>query len=124
MVRMQERWQEHVAAAREADMSLADYARRHGLKVRSLYRAKRKAKLEKTATRVRHPQGEASPLGAGAFVPVVLKAETNCAEDRAERLTLRAQLPNGVQLSWTHGGGDGQALSNVLQALAGLPCSN
>ena len=126
MAKRQERWRDHLAAARDADVPLAEYARRHGLKAHNLYDAKRRAR-DALALRGRHTPAQASPVGAGAFVPVVVKADanaTNAAQDRPDSLILRAQLPNGVQLSWTHGDDNAVALSNVLQALASLPCSS
>ena len=129
MAKRQERWRDHLAAARDADLPLAEYARRHGLKAHNLYDARRRAR-DALAVRGRHTPAQASPVGAGAFVPVVIKADanatnaTNAAPGRPDSLTLRAQLPNGVQLSWTHGEDNALALSNVLQALAGLPCSS
>ena len=126
MAKSQERWRDHLAAARDADLPLAEYARRHGLKAHNLYDARRRA-CDALAVRGRHTPAQASPVGAGAFVPVVIKADanaTNAAQDRPDSLILRAQLPNGVQLSWTHGEDNALALSNVLQALAGLPCSS
>lgn len=123
MAKRQERWRDHLAAARDADIPLAEYARRHGLKAHNLYDAKRRAS-DALAVRGRHTPAESSPLGAGAFVPVVIKADASPAKDRTDSLTLRAQLPNGVQLSWTQRECNSEALSNVLQALAGLPCSS
>jgi hypothetical protein len=122
MTSKQEQWQAHVAAARDADMALSDYARQHGLSVRSLYNAKRKAKVAKVSVPQRRTLAAATG-DARAFVPIVVKTETNEARDRGETVVLRAQLPNGVQLSWTHRG-NGLSLSQVLDALAGLPCSN
>lgn len=116
-------WHEHVAAARDADVPLAEYARRHGIKVRSLYNAKRKAGIAKTLL-----QGQETPLqgpraGKSAFVPVVIKSDALASNGHAETLALRAELPNGVQLAWVHRAGD-RALADVLQALAGLSCSS
>lgn len=126
MAKRQERWRDHLAAARDADIPLAEYARRHGLKAHNLYDAKRRAR-DALALRGRHTPAQASPVGAGAFVPVVIKADanaTNAAQDRPDSLILRAQLPNGVQLSWTQRECNSEVLANVLQALAGLPCSS
>lgn len=126
MAKRQERWRDHLAAARDADIPLAEYARRHGLKAHNLYDAKRRAS-DALAVRGRHTPAQASPVGAGAFVPVVVKADanaTNAAQDRTDSLILRAQFPNGVQLSWTQRDDNSEVLANVLQALAGLPCSS
>lgn len=126
MAKRQERWRDHLAAARDADIPLAEYARRHGLKAHNLYDAKRRAR-DALAVRGRHTPAQGSPVGAGAFVPVVLKVDANAmnaAKDLLDSLTLRAQLPNGVQLSWSHRDGNDPALGRVLQALAGLPCSS
>src|SRR3954465_2933173 len=101
MTSKQEQWQAHVGAARAADMALSDYARQHGLSVRSLYNAKRKAKVAKVSVPQRRTLAAATG-DARAFVPIVVKTETNEARDRGETVVLRAQLPNGVQLSWTH----------------------
>jgi transposase-like protein len=124
MTSKQEQWRAHVAAARDADMALSDYARQHGLSVRSLYNAKRKAKAAKVSVPQRRTLAAAATGDARAFVPIVVKTETNEARDRGEAVVLRAQFPNGVQLSWTHRGGNGLSLSQMLDALAGLPCSN
>lgn len=123
MAKKQERWREHLAAARDADMPLAEYARRHGLKVHTLYDARRRAD-DALAVSVRRTPAAASRLGVGAFVPVVIKADASCARERSDSLTLRARLGNGVQLSWTQRDDNGVVLANVLQALAGLPCSS
>ena len=126
MAKRQERWRDHLAAARDADIPLAEYARRHGLKAHNLYDAKRCAS-DALAVHVRRMPAQASPVGASAFVPIVVKAganATNAAEDRTDSLILRAQLPNGVQLSWTQRDDNSEMLANVLQALAGLPCSS
>jgi len=111
----------HVAAAGEAGTALSEYARQHGLNVRSLYGAKRMAK----AAQPEQPTLTAAAReDAPAFVPVVVKPEASAARDLGEAVALRAQLPNGVQLSWTHRGGNSSALSEMLVALVGLPCSN
>lgn len=124
MTDKQGEWQVHVAAARDAGMALSDYARGHGLNVRSLYKANRKAKISKASTTQQRVLAASATGDARAFVPVVVKAEANAGRDHGEAVTLRAQLSNGVQLSWTHRGNDGASLSQMLQALAGLPCSN
>ena len=82
MAKRQERWRDHLAAARDGDLPLAEYARRHGLKAHQLYDAKRRANAA-LAVPVRRTRAEASRLGAGAFVPVVIKAAASCAKERA-----------------------------------------
>jgi hypothetical protein len=126
MAKRQERWRDDLAAARDADLLLAEYARRHGLKAHNLYDARRRAR-DALAVRGGHTPAQASPVGAGAFVPVMVKADanaTNSAQDRPDGLILRARLPNGVQLSWTQRECNSEVLANVLRALAGLPCSS
>jgi hypothetical protein len=123
MAKRQERWRDHSAAARDAELPLAEYARRHGLKVHTLYDARRRANVA-LAVPVRRTRAGASRLGVGAFVPVVIKADASLAKERSDSLTLRARLANGVQLSWTQRDDNSAVLTNVLQALAGLPCSS
>ena len=123
MAKRQERWRDHLAATRDGDLPLAEYARRHGLKAHQLYDAKRRANAT-LAVPVRRTRAEAPRLGVGAFVPVVIKADASCAKERSDSLTLCARLANGVQLSWTQRDDNSEVLAKVLQALAGLPCSS
>ena len=78
-----ERWRDHLAAARDANIPFLEYARRHGLKVHNLYDANRRAN-DAPAVHVRRMPAGASPVGAGAFVPIVIEADanaTNAAKD-------------------------------------------
>lgn len=113
------KWQEQLKAAEASGMSLAGYAAQHGIKVRSLYDARR------SRSKVKAVPGER----ASAFVRVKLKPKS------AVRVTpdvhqigavapfaMQARLGNGVVLSWTHAAPGGQALTSLLHTLAELPC--
>lgn len=113
------KWQEQLKAAEASGMSLAGYAAQHGIKVRSLYDARR-SRLKAKATQERQ---------ASTFVRVKLKPvpPAKAAPDAHQGgavapLAMQARLGNGVVLSWTHVTPGGQALASLLHTLAGLPC--
>jgi hypothetical protein len=112
-----ERWRGHIEAAREAGMSLAQYARAHALSRHTLYLASQQMRREAPASVKRRPTKnppKPKPLArAGAFVALRVAAQA---------IALRARLPNGVAVEFTClAPGSYPA---VLSALAGLPCSN
>ncbi len=113
------KWQEQLKAAEASGMSLAGYAAQHGIKVRSLYDARRSRSKAKAAPGER----------ASAFVRVKLKPapSAKAAPDARQAgavatLTMQARLGNGVVLSWTHDASCVQVQVELLHTLARLPC--
>jgi hypothetical protein len=105
------RWRAHVTAARKQGMSLAHYAREHGISRYTLYAAERQLRSagEATAKRLaRRARGSVA-----AFVPVEVAESAPAA--------VRARLPNGVQLEFGHL--DASACATLVGMLAALPCS-
>jgi len=102
----QQYWLKHLQACDASGQTTIDYARAHGIKVRSLYAA-RKALTEKSQPpplpsrfqRVRVDAGPAVGVGPGQW---------------------QVQLPNGVAVSFT-GEVEARLLSLVLTTAAGLP---
>lgn len=109
------KWQEQLKAAEASGLSLAGYAAKHGINVRRLYEARRqrpRAKAVSAFTRVNlkgQPAAKAVPQAhhAGAVAP----------------LSMQARLGNGVVVNWMHDASRDPALTSLLHALAGLPCS-
>jgi hypothetical protein len=108
-----ERWHSHLTAAREQRISLARYAREHGLSRFTLYAAQRQWRSEQLAAAKRASRRASSMVSsASPFVRVELARPAGW---------LRARLPNGVELEF--GNVDSTACSTVLGMLAALPCS-
>lgn len=126
-----QRWRKHLKRAAARGITLTQYAKENGLSRHTLYAASQQQRAEQRPERdqakpaLRH-QSKAS---RSAFIAVRLP-------EVAERMTvssaavLQARLPNGVQLGIEVGavqssqGASTQApWAQVLQALAGLPCS-
>jgi hypothetical protein len=107
-----ERWRAHLTAARTQGMSLAHYARAHGISRYTLYAAQRQlrsgAKLTKRSARRAGAQPNATP-----FIPVQVAAPA--------RAAVRARLANGVELEF--GQLDTGACATLVRMLAALPCS-
>lgn len=113
------KWQEQLRAAEASGMSLAGYAVQHGIKVRSLYDARR------SRSKVKAVPGER----ASAFVRVKLKPAPSAKAvpdvhqiDAVAPFAMQARLGNGVVLSWTHAASCVQVQASLLHTLAGLPC--
>lgn len=106
------RWRPHLRAAKAAGVSLAQYARKHGLSRHTLYAALREERDRRGA---RSREGaKATPVARrrpamSAFVPVRVAGA---------RLTVR--FPSGVALEChdLEGG-----LAELIATLAALPCS-
>jgi len=108
-----ERWRAHLAAAREQGISIAHYAREHGLSRFTLYAAQRQARIEQLAAAKRSRRRDTSVVAsASPFVRV---------EVARPAALLRARLPNGVELEFGHL--EASACSALLGMLAALPCS-
>jgi hypothetical protein len=99
-------WRVHLEAAQGSGMTVADYARQHGLSLSGMYSARyalkrRKAVGAQARARVAH----------GGFVRVVVPSS---------RGRLTARLPNGVELALE--ADDEGTVQAVLSALAMLRC--
>lgn len=105
-----ERWRPHVEAATKAGVTLAQYAREHGLSRHTLYAASQALGQEKPRGGSARPRGGEQ---AAAFVPVQVSAGS------APALSVR--LTNGVELRFDKV--DSAVLAPLLELLAGLPCS-
>ncbi len=108
------RWRPHLRAAKGAGVSLAQYARKHGLSRHTLYaalRAERELKGLPAPRRVR-AAARRSGVAQAAFVPVAVSRMA---------LRLAVRLPNGVALE-CHDLEGGQ-LAALIASLAALPCS-
>jgi transposase-like protein len=111
------KWRPHLRAAKAAGVTLAQYARKHGLSRHTLYAAlraerDRKGMRPKPLGRAR-PGRRSSAVNAAAFVPVAVSGAST-------RLTVR--LPNGVAFE-CHDLEGGQ-MGALVACLAALPCSS
>jgi hypothetical protein len=106
-----ERWRGHVMAARKQGMPLSRYAREHGISRYTLYAAQRQLRRQAELT-VKRSAGRAR-RSLAAFVPVEVAGSAPA--------TVRARLPNGVQLEFGHR--DPGACATLVEMLAALPCS-
>ena len=87
-----ERWRAHLAAARDQGVSIARYAREHGLSRFTLYAAQRQWRSEqRVAARRSGRHGSSVVANASPFVRV---------EMAAPAALLRVRLPNGVELEF------------------------
>ena len=111
------RWGPHLRAAKAAGVSLAHYAREHGLSRDMLYAARRAERdreaVEETGGRQPAKRARRSlPTVVSAFVPVAVRRS-------AARLAVR--LPNGVALDCQDF--DAEVLRALIASLSALPCS-
>jgi hypothetical protein len=106
------RWQGHLEAAARAGMSIARYAREHGLSAHTLYAAKQTIESGGRAAVARRRAAARASGPTASFVPVRLAGPS---------AGLVARLPNGTELCF--GSVDEANLGAVLGALAGLACS-
>lgn len=133
------RWRKHLKRAAARGITLAQYARENGLSRHTLYAASQQERAETVAERIEAGPGlqRKGKTPRSAFIAVRLP-EVECAAERMwsnGAAMLQAQLPNGVQVRIEVGGdkaGTAQPpqgsseqapWAQVLQALAGLPCS-
>jgi len=99
-----EHWRSHLQRARTLKMSLAEYCRRHGLKVQSLYNA-RHAQSGKQRRAGASGARQKQAAGMGRFVAVELAAPASSTPGSGCRIQLRdvviecAQLPEAVWLA-------------------------
>lgn len=98
----QEHWRSHLLRARTLKMSLAEYCRRRGLKVQSLYNAQH----ELSGKQRRSGAGAAKrkqPVGIGRFVAVELAAPSSttpgCRIQLRDVVIECATLPEAVWLA-------------------------
>ena len=106
-----QRWQEHVAAQAASDLTVAQYAQKHGLSKYTLYAARRQSaalKAKKDSGRVIAAQAKRSPF-------IAIRVAANL-------VALRACLPNGVTLEF--GQVEASASTQLIGILAALPCSS
>ena len=112
-----DRWGPHLEAARREGVTLAEYARSHGLSRYTLYAAREMLKGgdHKLAGRRRARVNQGTDVSVSPFAAVTLAPTTQEIGESGSRL--RAQLPNGVklELSW----GEAQA-GLVLAAIRTL----
>ena len=160
------RWRKHLKRATARGITLAQYAREHGLSRHTLYAASQQQRAEAVAERIEaqpglQRQGKAS---RSAFIAVRLPEAQSAPERTGEQIgskgttVLQARLPNGVQISIEVSGIEAGVIetgaarpsqvpqgpqrsqaspgspapqgasaqapwAQVLQTLAGLPCS-
>lgn len=115
-----ERWKPHLDEARKQGVSLAQYAREHGLSRHTLYMTNMELRRADQSTRAKVKPGRKAKLqmskpSSNEFVPVRLARETK------ESAALRMCFPNGTELHI-----DAAAPAYcvaVITALASLPCS-
>jgi Transposase len=104
------RWRGHIEAAEAQGVTLAAYARQHGLSPHTLYAARQQMQREgKAAAEAQHVPGKAAPFVAVRVAPEALPS-------------LRVRLPNGVAVEF--GSLAAGRYAAVLNVLAALPCSN
>jgi hypothetical protein len=111
------RWRPHLRAARVAGVTLAQYAREHGLSRHTLYAALRAERDRKDArakplVRARTAKRQLVLAGASAFVPVAVSATP---------LHVTVRLLNGMAVE-CHAVQEDR-LSGLIASLAALPCS-
>jgi len=99
-------WQDHLEAAQGSGMTVADYARRHGLSLSAMYSARYALKRRKAMGA--QARGR---VAQGGFVRVVAPSS---------RGRLTARLPNGVELALE--ADDPSTVQAVLSALWRLRC--
>jgi len=105
------RWRPHLRAAKRAGLSLSRYAHEHGLSRHTLYAALR-AERDRRGASVKAAKARPAPRrrSKAAFVAVRIAGA---------RLTVR--FPSGVALECHEV--EGARLSELIAALAALPCS-
>lgn len=101
----QQYWLKHIRACDASGQTTIDYAREHGIKVKSMYSA-RKAQVEK---------GTLPPAGPGRFHKVQV-VDGNSVTDGKWHI----QLPNGASVAFS-GNVDAATLSLVLTTVVALP---
>lgn len=108
-----ERWRGHVMAAREQGKSLSHYAREHGISRYTLYAAQQQLRSEGKLP-VKRPTRRALALSRSAEPFVAVRVAG------AATATMRARLPNGVELEF--GDLDPAGWARLVGLLAALPC--
>jgi hypothetical protein len=104
------RWRPHLRAAKVAGVTVAQYARKHGLSRHTLYAAQR-AERDRRGLLAQEPRG-ARTAAKAAFVPVVVSGG---------HTPVTVRFPTGVVLE-CHDVERSQ-LAALVASLAALPCS-
>ena len=108
----QRSWLAHVQRAEGRGETLTEYAKRHGLKVSSLYEAKRRLR---GAGLLPPAEGSSSRKASRRrFVALAVRREPTPVESRGG---FRIQLPNGTVLEWSEAPA-AERLRELLGALA------
>lgn len=108
----QRRWLAHVQRAEGRGESLTEYARRHGLKVSSLYETKRR--LSRAGLLPPAKGTSSRKASRRRFVALAVRREPVVVEARGG---FRIQLPNGTVLEWSEAPA-AEKLRELLGALA------
>ena len=106
-----DRWKPHLDEARRLGLSVAQYAREHGVSSGTLYAA-RQMLLRSERERKRR-----SVVAATPFIAVRIS------EPAPRPVPVRAQLVNGVVMEMLVDGDSALALGALVSALGALPCS-
>ena len=127
------RWGGHLARAKAKGITLAQYARENGLSRHTLYAASQQQRAQAAVQRIEVRPGlpRKGQAPRGAFIAVRLPEIAEVPERTADRgvAVLQARLPNGVHIDIEVDAAQPSAAAaqapwaQVLQALAGLPCS-
>ena len=100
------RWRKHLKRAAARGVTLAQYAREHGLSRHTLYAASQQRRAEAVAERIEAKPGLQRKDGTArsAFIAVRLPEAQSALERAGEQIgskgttVLQARLPNGVQI--------------------------
>jgi hypothetical protein len=110
-----ERWKPHLEAAKAQGISLAEYARQHGLSRHTLYMTNTELRRSGQAEIKPCKPSTSNVSKTDAFVPVKIRPS------EASLLSLRVVLPNGVEMHCD--AVPVQVCTTFVIALATLPCS-
>lgn len=108
----QRSWLRHVRRAEGRGEALTEYAKRHGLKVSSLYEAKRR--LRRSGLLPPAEETSSRKVSRRRFVALAVRREPAAVETRGG---FRIQLPNGTVLEWSEAPA-AEKLRELLGALA------
>jgi len=113
-----DRWGPHLCAAKQAGMSLTQYAAEHGLSRHTLYAARQ---MLKASARIGCGASAVGAQSSPAFSEVRLVAQpiAALALPRASGPSLRARLPNGIALELSCDGAHATLVRALIDALAG-----
>ncbi len=113
-----DRWGPHLRAAKQAGMSLTQYAAEHGLSRHTLYAARQ---MLKASARIGRGASAVGAQSSPAFSEMRLVAQpiAALALPRASGPNLRARLPNGIALELSCEGAHATLVRALIDALAG-----